>query len=223
MELMHGRVPLWLEPVSEGSGPSLLLLHGLGGSSGDWAGAEGVSSWAGPVFALDFPGHGRSGVCRGGAYSAEWLAADAAVALDRIGSAAVAGMGLGAYVALLLAGAQSDRVPAALLASGHGLEGGGPEPDVKPVRDVSPETVDLVPGLSTSPRIDPRVYRLEEELRPPGYARELAEAAPRLFLLEDGLARPVWWEALRGIPTVEAVDGHLSTGLADLFGFVTRC
>ena len=62
--------------------------------------------WPGPVWALDFTGHGASTVPRGGGYTAEVLMADADAALAHLGPATVLGRGLGAYVALLLAGAR---------------------------------------------------------------------------------------------------------------------
>src|SRR4030095_14377617 len=100
--LRHGRVTLALHALRAAEGGcALLCLHGLHGSSEDLA--ELAGGWPGPVCALDFAGHGRSAWCRGGVYSPELLAGDADVALARIGTACVAGIGLGAYVALLLA------------------------------------------------------------------------------------------------------------------------
>jgi len=40
--------------------PSLLLLHGLGATSGVWADLRAHLDWAGPVIAPDLPGHGPS-------------------------------------------------------------------------------------------------------------------------------------------------------------------
>ena len=66
-----------------------------------------LDAWHGPIAALDFTGHGLSTIPRGGGYTAEVLLADADAALRAVGEATVLGRGLGAYVALLLAGAPS--------------------------------------------------------------------------------------------------------------------
>ena len=109
MRLQHARTALELHELSHRDGPSLLLLHALGGSSVDWS--EAPALWPGRVYALDFSGHGRSEWVRGGVYLPEFLVADADIALAHIGAAALAGAGVGAYVALLLAGARHQQVP----------------------------------------------------------------------------------------------------------------
>ena len=126
MELRHGWVTLALRRLREGEGQPLLLLHALHGSSADWG--TGPETWPGPICALDFAGHGRSGWVRGGVYYPELLAADADAALAELGAAVLVGAGLGAYAALLVAGARPASVPAAVLLPGAGLEGGGGEP-----------------------------------------------------------------------------------------------
>ena len=50
---------------------------------------------------------------------------DADVALAHLGAATVLGRGLGAYVALLIAGARPHLVRGAVLCDGPGLAGGG--------------------------------------------------------------------------------------------------
>ena len=206
-ELVHGRVSLYLREQPSAAGPGLLLLHALGGSSGDWQ--EHASAWPGPAHALDFCGHGRSGRLTGGAYYSELLAADADAALAHLGAVHVAGSGIGAYVALLLAGARPEAVAGALLLPGAGLAGGGPEPAAGDGTG-NPYTPASLPaperGLLERPATDPRGVRLlEHELRPPDYARSFGEAARGLWLAEDGGARPPWWEALRPLPTARAL------------------
>ena len=88
----------------------LLLLHGLGERSR----CHVFAGWPGPVYGLDFTGHGASTIPAGGGYSAEILLADADAAVRHLGEVTVAGRGLGAYVALLLAG------PARAVVVGHG-------------------------------------------------------------------------------------------------------
>ena len=63
-----------------------------------------LDGWTGPVAALDFTGHGSSTIPTGGGYTAEAAPADADAALAALGRATVFGRGLGAYIALQLAG-----------------------------------------------------------------------------------------------------------------------
>ena len=210
MRLRHGRIWLELHERRGGDGVPLLLLHGLGGSARDFG--TGFDAWSGSVYALDFSGHGASERLRGDAYYPELLAADADAALAEIGTAALAGVGLGAYVALLLAGARSERIPGALLLPGAGLEGGGAAPDPG-----APE------GLGHALAEGDAALReaLSCDLRPPEYAAELAGAARRLLLCEDGAPRPPWWQAVRGRAHAAPV-ANLADGLAQLAGAVSR-
>ncbi|MBI4518709.1 MAG: alpha/beta hydrolase [Deltaproteobacteria bacterium] len=220
MRIRHGRIALELHQVRRGDGPALLLLHGLYEESASWGEAPAV--WAGSIYALDFSGHGRSEWLTGGGYTPELLAADADAALAQIGRAALAGAGVGAYVALLLAGTRPELVPAALLLSGAGLAGGGAQPDFTgprfPLLD-SPAPDE--PPASETTRHDPLVRALARDVRPPDYAAPFAHAARRLLLLEDGTPRPPWWQAVRQAPGAQTVaaDLHLAfTRLAQLYG-----
>jgi pimeloyl-ACP methyl ester carboxylesterase len=197
MQIRHGRVSLQLHERKPGQGLCLLLLHGLRGSHADWS--ADVDAWPGPVWALDFSGHGASGWLRGGAYHPELLAADADAALERAGSAALAGSGLGAWVALLLAGARPERVAGALLLPGPGLAGGGAVPDFDREGFLTAPDAD-----SAAQGCDPAVAALDDDVRPVDYATALAEAATRLVFVEGGGdAPPPWWQAARGSPAAE--------------------
>ena len=207
MRLTHGRVTLELHELARRDGPSLLLLHSLYGSSADWG--EAPATWHGSVFALDFAGHGQSDRVVGGGYHPELLVGDADAALAHIGSAAVAGAGLGAYIALLLAGARRDAVPAALLLPGAGLWGGGALPDFE--RDFP----DFDAAGGGAGLYDPLVRTLDRDVRPVDYAESFAHAARWLLLAEDGTPRPPWWEAARR-GDAEAVSGDLRAALARL-------
>lgn len=121
--LVHNRVRLALHELRPADGPPLLLLHGLGERSPS-AVPDRMSAWPGPVHALDFTGHGDSTIPKGGGYSAELLMADVDVALAALGPATVVGRGLGAYVAVLVAGARPQLVRGAVLEDGPGLFGG---------------------------------------------------------------------------------------------------
>src|SRR3954447_1195148 len=107
--LVHGRSRLALHLLREGWGRPLLLLHGLRERSPRRA-PDHLDSWAGPVYALDFTGHGASTIPAGGGYTAEMLMADVDAALVHLGKATVYGRGLGAYVALLIGGARPTEV-----------------------------------------------------------------------------------------------------------------
>jgi pimeloyl-ACP methyl ester carboxylesterase len=215
MEVRHGRVSLWLEPVREGEGVPLLVLHALG-SDGRAAVADlgaALQAWGGPVYALDFCGHGRSGRVGNGAYYAELMAADADAALAALSSPGdevwVSGAGLGAYAALLLAGGRPDAVAGAILWAGPGLEGGGHEPDFDaPGTPPPPRAADVDPGIQSVPSTDPLVApRLAEDLRPLDYVEFFAEAARRLWLVEDGDTRPPWWVQSREVPGALVLSG----------------
>jgi pimeloyl-ACP methyl ester carboxylesterase len=203
--LLRGRVRLALHPLRAGSAPRLLRLHALYASASRLAASP--VDWPGATFALDFCGHGASGWVVGGAYTPELLAGDADAALARVGPACLAGEGIGAYVALLLAGARPELVPAALLLPGPGLEGGGPLPDFSG----RPELVWAAQASRPRQRggamgeADPLVCALESDARPVDYAEVFAARAHRLLLVEDGGPRPAWWEAAARVGVVQRV------------------
>ena len=120
--LQHNKITLALHEVRSGTGRPLLFLHGLGESATMMSTLS--VDWKGPVWALDFTGHGDSSVPAGGGYSSEILMADVDIALRHIGEATVVGRGLGAYIAFLIAGARPTLVRGAVLLDGPGLAGG---------------------------------------------------------------------------------------------------
>ena len=207
--LVHGKVRLALHrlgggPGPDGGGPPLLILHGLGEQAPPevpaWA-----AGWPGPVHGLDFTGHGRSTVPRGGGYTAEALMGDADAALAHLGPCAVVGRGLGAYVALLIAGARPHLVRGAVLADGPGLAGGGPAPG-------SPHVVALPPDLAGPP--DPlALAELSRDLRPPDYAvsfawqaANLSELAVPITISVAALIRPEWLAAVAATSAVQELS-----------------
>lgn len=101
-----------------GSGEPLLLLHGYGGCSQDWA--KLAAEWA-PHFQLIIPdmrGHGRSGNPTK-AFRHDDSAADMLALLDHLGISTFKGLGIsgGGNVLLHLATRQPDRVKAMVLVS----------------------------------------------------------------------------------------------------------
>lgn len=192
--LTHNRVQLALHRLRDGEGRPLLLLHGLGECSPtDLSGVPAaVATWPGPIAALDFTGHGRSSIPPGGGYSAEILLADADAALAELGPLTVLGRGLGAYVALMLAGARASEVHGAVLADGSGLAGGATLP-------TSQAYVNLPPVEATP---DPyALFELSRDLRPPDYAAQFVRLAVDGSALPEPIAvsavvRPPWLAAV---------------------------
>lgn len=217
----NARIELACHALGAAPGRPLLLLHGLHGSAAQWP--DDVA-WPGPVHALDFSGHGASGWIRGGGYSPELFAGDADAALGVIlqdgdeHGVALAGVGLGAYAALLVAGARPDVVRAALLAPGPGMGEGDGEPvfDRTPVRmpDADP---DAVPA-----GCDPALTRYLDHFRPNDYVTAFVERAARLLILDgdtdefDAGTRSAWWRIASEAPRSERVGPGWDAGLAAL-------
>jgi len=212
--LRHNKIDLALHELrADGAGPRpLLLLHGLGEHSPS-APPAWAASWPGPIFALDFTGHGGSTVPNGGGYTCELLMGDADTALAAIGPATVLGRGLGAWVALLIAGARPTGVQGAVLADGPGLAGGGPAPG-------SPYVIRFADGPSRAPD-QLALAELSRDVRPPDYATSFARQATHL----SGLATPITVCALSRPPWLAAVadePGVQEATLADALAFYAR-
>lgn len=196
--LHHNRISLALHPLREGAGRPLLALHGLGERSPARV-PDHLAAWPGPVWALDFTGHGDSSIPAGGGYYAEVLMADAAAALAHLGPSTVCGRGLGAYVALLVAGGRPALVRGAVLDDGPGLIGGGSVP-ATPFVLAEPMEVRGTP--------DPyALLELSHDVRPADYAAAYARQATTLSGLDTALVvcaavRPPWLEAVASEPGV---------------------
>jgi pimeloyl-ACP methyl ester carboxylesterase len=211
--LRHGRITLALHGLrSGGDGRPLLLLHGRGQAAPRAVPAD-VAAWPGPIWALDFTGHGESTIPRGGGYSVEILMADADHALAHLGGATLLGRGLGAYVALLLAGARPKDVRGAILCDGPGLAGGGPRP--------------VTPAVVAPPDPEPRapdpfaLMELARDVRPPDYATSYVLQATQFSELDHPVAvctveRPDWLAAVIEEP------GVLLTSVADALARYAR-
>lgn len=189
--LVHNRISLALHCLREGAGRPLLLLHGLGERSPATAPAWALD-WPGPVHALDFTGHGDSTLPAGGGYSAEVLLADADTALAHLGEVTLVGKGLGAYIALMLAGARPTLVHGTVLCDGPGLSGGATGP-------ASTSFVTIEPPYAAP---DPHaLIDLSRDPRPPDYAVLFS----RLALDHSPMAEPVSVAAIVRPPWLAAV------------------
>jgi pimeloyl-ACP methyl ester carboxylesterase len=190
-KLIHGRVTLALHELrADGDSRPLLHLHGLGLRSPEEV-PEDLASWPGPVFGLDFTGHGGSSIPRGGGYTPETLIGDVDAAIEHLGEVTLVGFGLGAYVALLTAGARADAVRGAVLCDGPGLAGGGSTPGTP--------TVVRVDANEAGPPDPFALAELARDVRPPDYAVDFARlalaASPHPFAIV-AKARPDWLEAV---------------------------
>ena len=227
MELKHGRVSLRLHklsPASAGdSSPPLLMLHELASSAAAWG--DEWRSWQGPVYALDFAGHGESEHAIGRSYYPEFFVIDADLALHAIGdSAYLAGAGIGAYVAMLLAGSRPDRIPAALLLPGRGLASGGESPNFDRDQQGVRAWEARIEGAARtdSQADDPFVATCEGDLRPLDYVSDFANAA-RSLLFSDAVS-PVdpeegslaWWRTARTSPNARSASPDLARALDEL-------
>lgn len=190
--LQHNRIRLALHTLRSGAGRPLLLLHGLGERTPNTVPNE-LSDWPGPVYGLDFTGHGESTVPVGGGYTCEILMADVDTALARLQSATLVGRGLGAYIALLIAGSRPGRVRGAILRDGPGLAGGG-------AASSSP----CIPFVDPTRRAPPDPYALVElatDVRPRDYASVFARQAAQFSgqsqpILVCARERPAWLAAV---------------------------
>lgn len=195
VELTHNRIRLALHRLADGPGTPLLLLHGLGERAAVVAPDLG---WSGPVWALDFTGHGDSTVPMGGGYTCEVLASDVDVALGYLGPATVLGRGLGAYCGLLAAGSRPSLYRGLILTDGPGFDGGSTGP-------ASSTWIDPV-GQGAAPDVF-ALAELSSDIRPPDYASSFA----RLVLTQSDLdypivvaavSRPEWLKAVVAEPGV---------------------
>ncbi|MBW2236023.1 MAG: alpha/beta hydrolase [Deltaproteobacteria bacterium] len=206
--LEHYRVRLALHELRPGAGRALLLLHALAARAPERVPPE-LSAWPGPVYALDFTGHGASTVPKGGGYTCELLISDADHALAKLGSATVAGRGLGAYVALLTAGSRPKQVRGAILLDGPGLAGGSAIPGTPQIHTPDPDAV--------SPPDPLALIELGTDVRPPDYATAYARQATHLSDLDSPIyvcasERPQWLRAVVEEPGVQ--ESSLEDALA---------
>lgn len=177
--LQHNRISLALHTVREGTGRPLLLLHGLGEDASRMA--QVPLQWNGPIFALDFTGHGKSSIPNGGGYNAEVLMADVDIALRHIGEpVTILGRGLGGYVGFLIACGRASLVRGLVITDGPGLAGGASN-------TVSTTEIASV-GKRNGATPDPwALIELSRDSRPASYVLSFL----RLAIANSGMEEPV--------------------------------
>jgi 3-oxoadipate enol-lactonase len=208
---------------SAGTGPAVVFLHGIGGTSNVYQVQADALSPAYQVIRPDFAGAGRSPAS--GEISIDSHAADIAAVLDALaaGPAVIVGHSMGTLVARALAARHPAKVAGgrtAILARAAVLraEGTAPIADAIVARSLSPAT------RSAKPEIAAFVRELVMRQDPEGYARNneaLAVAPdpgpvdPRLPLLlvagrDDTLSPPPVSEQIadaHGSADVRVIDG----------------
>jgi pimeloyl-ACP methyl ester carboxylesterase len=118
IERVPGDVALHLEV--EGDGPTVVLLHGFGGSARNWRPQQRALRSEYRVAAFDVRGHARSDApSEAAAYAPACFVADVARVLDHLGveRAVVGGLSMGAGIAARFAVAHPERVRGLVLAA----------------------------------------------------------------------------------------------------------
>lgn len=198
IHLQHNRITLALHEIRSGIGRPLLLLHGLGENAQEMRTLS--LQWSGPIWALDFTGHGESTVPHGGGYSAEILMADVDVALRHLGEATILGRGLGGYIGFLIAGARPSLVKGVVIVDGPGLSGGAIH------ATSSSEITSAGSRIGSTP--DPwALIELSRDARPPNYAVTFTRLAVEASSIDEPISvttrvTPQWVEAISAEPGV---------------------
>lgn len=151
--LPHGARISYVD-IGTGTGPAILLIHGLGGSWQAWL--ENICSLARDhrVIAVDLPGFGASPIDRETVTIAAYARSldELCQALELTTYVAV-GSSLGGWIAAELALAGSGRITSLILVDAVGIEVAG-----HPVADFFSLTLDQVAGLSYH---NPGRYRID--------------------------------------------------------------
>lgn len=201
---------------TKGSGPTLLMLHGVGDHAGSWSVVAPVLAERYRVTLVDLPGHGDSGPSTGPLPMATVIAgAERALAEAGPEPVIVIGNSLGGWLTYLLAEAHPERVERLVIVGGGPLAG-EPGPALTPttreeaaalmarVRDASaPELPgylldDLIERAGSGPiaRLSSDVPGLVAALRPDQAVAALATPVDLLWGASDGLVPPSYAERL---------------------------
>jgi pimeloyl-ACP methyl ester carboxylesterase len=207
--MVHGHKRAFLRA---GSGPAVLLLHGIGNNCQTWSGVVDRLAESHTVIAPDLLGHGNSDKPRGDYSIAAYANGmrDLLSVLD-IEQATVVGHSLGGGIALQFAYQFPERCQRLALVGSGGL---GPELSAG-LRAATLPGAELVltalTGFSGPLRGGMQVLERVGELGGWRRLRDLAEAGDALLALRDGEARRAFLRTLRGVvdargQAVTAVD-----------------
>ena len=145
------------------------------------------------MYGLDLTGHGESTVPLAGGYSAEVLMADVETALRHLGPSTIVGRGLGAYLALLVAGARPDLAAGVVLLDGPGMIATSTGPG---------SSMPALPDSGATAPPDPfALAELSRDIRAPDYAAVFV----RMALLGSSLANPITVASVNRPPWVQGV------------------
>ena len=186
--------------VRAGSGPALLLLHGIGNNCQTWAGVIGRLAESHTVIAPDLLGHGDSDKPRGDYSIAAYANGmrDLLSVLD-IEQATVVGHSLGGGIALQFAYQFPERCERLALVGSGGL---GPELSAG-LRAATLPGAELVltalTGVSGPLRMGFQALDRVGHLAGWRRVRDLAEAGEALLALKDVEARRAFLRTLRGV------------------------
>jgi pimeloyl-ACP methyl ester carboxylesterase len=165
-----------------GSGPALMLMHGLGGNARTWERQLDALSASRRVIAWDAPGYGGSDDL---APDVETYARAGLALMDALGvrTAALCGHSMGGVIATRLAALAPERIERLVLSCsllGDGRPAGGPLADGYAARIADFETMSpaefgqaravSMTSPKTSPEIRAHVAAIIGELRPEGFA-----------------------------------------------------
>ncbi|MCW2683137.1 MAG: Pimeloyl-ACP methyl ester carboxylesterase [Blastococcus sp.] len=186
--------------IRAGSGPALLLLHGIGNNCSTWSGVVDRLAQDYTVIAPDLLGHGNSDKPRGDYSIAAYANGmrDLLTVLD-IEQATVVGHSLGGGIALQFAYQFPERCQRLALVGSGGL---GPELSAGLRAATLPGAELVVTALAgVSGRLRSGFQVIEKVGRAAGWQRvgDLAEAGDALFALKDAEARRAFLRTLRGV------------------------
>ncbi|MGZ6987375.1 MAG: alpha/beta fold hydrolase [Thermoanaerobaculia bacterium] len=142
-----------------GSGPVLVLLHGAGDQAGTWFRVAPSLARRYTLVIPDLAGHGESAPSNGPIPFSDVLAGLEAVLADQVGGGrvTVVGNSLGAWLAMVFAARQPERVDRVVAVNGGALMGSGGGPSLLPkTREEARDTMARLRDAS-SPRIPNRV------------------------------------------------------------------